>query len=87
MSPRTLHKAFISVTGLGPSSYFRQCSLNRARHALLQADPAEDKVTAIAASLGFTEIGRFSVRYRELFGESPLQTLQRRSRCIVAIPG
>ena len=54
---------------------------------MLQAHPAEDKVTAIAAALGFTEIGRFSVRYRELFGESPSQTLQRRPRCIVAIPG
>lgn len=87
MSPRTLHKAFISVTGLGPNSYFRHCALNRARRALLQAHPAEDKVTSIATGLGFTEMGRFSVRYRELFGESPLQTLQRRPRCIVAIPG
>jgi AraC-like DNA-binding protein len=87
LSPRTLHKAFLSVTGLGPHLYFRQCALNRAREALLQAHPAEDKVTAIAAGLGFTEIGRFSVRYRELFGESPSQTLARRPRCIVPIPG
>jgi hypothetical protein len=27
------------------------------------------------------------VRYRELFGESPSQTLQRSPRCMVAIPG
>ncbi|MEY3479576.1 MAG: hypothetical protein RIQ71_351 [Verrucomicrobiota bacterium] len=87
MSPRTLHSAFISITGLGPNSYFRHCALNRARHALLEAHPAENKVTAIAAEFGFTEMGRFSVRYRELFGESPLQTLQRRPRCIVPIPG
>jgi AraC-like DNA-binding protein len=87
VSPRTLQKAFISVTGLGPNAYFRHCALNRARHALLQAHPAEDKVTAIAAALGFTEIGRFSVRYRELFGESPSHTLARRPRCIVPIPG
>jgi AraC-like DNA-binding protein len=87
LSPRTLHKAFLSVTGLGPHLYFRQCALNRAREALLQAHPAEDKVTAIAAGLGFTEIGRFSVRYRELFGESPSQTLARRPRCIVPIQG
>lgn len=87
MSPRSLQKAFVSVTGMGPNAYFRHCALNRARNALLQAHPAEDKVTAIAAALGFTEIGRFSVRYRELFGESPSQTLQRRPRCIVPIPG
>ena len=87
MSPRTLQKAFVSVTGLGPQAYFRHCALNRARHALLQANPVEDKVTAIAVGLGFSEIGRFSVRYRELFGESPSQTLQRSPRCMVAIPG
>jgi AraC-like DNA-binding protein len=87
LSPRTLHKAFVSVTGLGPHLYFRQCALNRAREALLKAHPAEDKVTAIAADLGFTEIGRFSVRYRELFGESPSQTLARHPRRIVPIPG
>jgi hypothetical protein len=34
-----------------------------------------------------TEIGRFSVRYRELFGESPSQTLARLPRCIVPIQG
>ena len=87
LSPRTLHKAFVSVTGMGPHLYFRHCALNRAREALLTAHPAENKVTAIAAEFGFTEMGRFSVRYRELFGESPLQTLQRRPRCIVPIPG
>jgi AraC-like DNA-binding protein len=87
MSPRTLQKAFVSVTGLGPQAYFRHCALNRARHALLRANPVEDKVTAIAVGLGFSEIGRFSVRYRELFGESPSQTLQRSPRCMVAIPG
>jgi len=87
LSPRTLQKAFVSVTGMGPHLYFRQCALNRAREALLKAHPAEDKVTAIAADLGFTEMGRFSVRYRELFDESPSQTLARHPRCIVAIPG
>jgi len=87
LSPRTLYRAFVSVTGMGPHLYFRQCALNRAREALLKAHPVENKVTAIAADFGFTEIGRFSVRYRELFGESPSQTLARRPRCIVPIPG
>jgi AraC-like DNA-binding protein len=87
LSPRTLTRAFISVIGMGPHLYFRHCALNRAREALLKAHPVENKVTAIAAELGFTEIGRFSVRYRELFGESPSQTLVRRPRCIVPIPG
>ncbi len=87
LSPRTLQRAFVSVTGLGPHLYFRHCALNRAREALLKTHPVENKVTAIAAGFGFTEFGRFSVRYRELFGESPSQTLARRPRCIVPIPG
>jgi AraC-like DNA-binding protein len=60
--------------------------LNRARQALLASDSEEDKVTAIAAKLGFTELGRFAVRYRELFGESPSETLHRQKRAPVAIP-
>jgi AraC family ethanolamine operon transcriptional activator len=44
-------------------------------------------VTSIASSLGFTELGRFAVRYRNLFGETPSQTLQRPTRMMVAIPG
>ena len=51
--------------------------LARARFALLVADCRVAKVTVIATSFGFVELGRFSVEYRELFGESPSRTLQR----------
>jgi len=87
MSPRTLQKAFFSVTGMGPNAFFRTRLLNRARHVLLRSDPGGTKVCAVATDLGFTELGRFSVRYRELFGESPSQTLLRRPRPIVLVPG
>jgi AraC-like DNA-binding protein len=36
-----------------------------------------DDVTAIATSLGFTHLGRFSSAYRSAFGESPSRTLMR----------
>jgi len=32
-------------------------------------------VAKIATRFGFTELGRFSVEYREMFGESPSTTL------------
>ena len=88
VSPRTLQKAFISATGLPPHEYLLKRRLNRARQALLDAEPhGRESVTSIASSLGFTELGRFAVRYRNLFGETPSQTLQRPTRMMVAIPG
>ena len=40
-------------------------------------DPSEATVTRIVTDHGFWELGRFSVAYRALFGESPLETLRR----------
>jgi AraC-like DNA-binding protein len=48
------------------------------RWALLDGDPAEGRVTDIATEFGFWELGRFSVNYRHLFGESPSATLKGR---------
>jgi AraC-like DNA-binding protein len=87
VSPSTLQKAFISATGLPPCQYFIRRRLNQARAALLAADPRESFVTNIAFEHGFTEHGRFSVRYRELFGESPSDTLRRAPRKMFVIPG
>ena len=77
VSPRTLSYAFKAVTGASPHAFFLRERLNAARMALLRANPERDLVTSIALELGFTELGRFSTRYRELFGELPSATLAR----------
>jgi AraC-like DNA-binding protein len=75
VSERTLRKAFNNTRGLSPCRQLRMLRLSQARRALLSADCRRSTVTEIATSLGFSELGRFSVEYRKTFGESPSQTL------------
>jgi len=80
VSERTLRKAFLRVRGIPPCRHLRMLRLSGARRALLSADVSLAKVTEIAMSFGFAELGRFSVEYKKAFGESPSQTLYRRPR-------
>ena len=75
VSERTLRKAFHKTHGLPPCRHLRMLRLAQARSALLSADCNLVTVTEIATSFGFVELGRFSVEYRKVFGESPSQTL------------
>jgi transcriptional regulator GlxA family with amidase domain len=76
ISERTLRKAFHKIHGLPPCRRLRMLRLSEARRALLSADCKAVTVTEIATGFGFVELGRFSVEYRKLFGESPSETLQ-----------
>ena len=49
--------------------------LAQARRALLSADGRRATAMEIAVTLGFVELGRFSVEYRKTCGESPSKTL------------
>jgi transcriptional regulator GlxA family with amidase domain len=75
VSERTLRKAFHKTCGLAPCRHLRMLRLSEARCALLAADWRRVTVTEIATAFGFLELGRFSVEYRKVFGESPSQTL------------
>jgi AraC-like DNA-binding protein len=50
--------------------------MHLARSALIRADPASATVTGVATDYGFWELGRLSVEYRTLFGESPSVSLR-----------
>jgi len=63
--------------GMGPVRYLWLRRMHLARHALLRASEGAAAVTSIAMANGFWELGRFSVAYRGLFGETPLTTLRR----------
>ena len=63
--------------GIGPVRYLWLRRMHLARRALLTASEGRATVTSIAMAHGFWELGRFSVAYRGLFGETPLTTLRR----------
>ena len=84
VSEQTLRRCCHEHLGMGPVRYLWLRRMNLVRPALLRADPATATVTGIATDHGFWELGRFSVEYRALFGESPSASLRRLpdNRCI-----
>jgi AraC-like DNA-binding protein len=77
VSERALRACCHEHLGVGPVRYLWLRRMNLAHRALLRADLANTTVTAIATDHGFWELGRFSVDYRSLFGETPSATLHR----------
>jgi transcriptional regulator GlxA family with amidase domain len=77
VAERTLRLACEEHLGMGPIRYFSLRRMHTVRCALLRADPSTATVTRIATDHGFWELGRFSVTYRLLFGETPSETLRR----------
>jgi AraC-like DNA-binding protein len=74
---RTLRQYCLGHLGMSPSRYLWLRRMNLARRALAQPSGGAVSVTEIANEFGFGELGRFAVRYRQLFGESPSATLRR----------
>jgi AraC-like DNA-binding protein len=76
VSQRTLHSCCHEHYGVGPMRYLWLRRMNLAHRALLRTEAAKSTVTEIATDHGFWELGRFSVDYRTLFGQTPSATLQ-----------
>ena len=74
---RTLRLCCAEFLGVSPIRYNLLRRLNMARSALRQADPDTASVAEIARHHQFTELGRFAVAYRAIFGETPSSTLRR----------
>jgi len=74
---RTLRSCVSDFVGMGPARHINRQRLLRVHEALLRARPGQDRVTELAMRHGFSELGRFSVAYRAMFGEPPSATLGR----------
>jgi AraC-like DNA-binding protein len=77
VAERTLRASCEEHLGMGPIRYLTLRRMHLVRRALLRTDPSKATVTRIVTDHGFWELGRFSVAYRMLFGESPSRTLRR----------
>ncbi|MFJ3383983.1 MULTISPECIES: helix-turn-helix domain-containing protein [unclassified Curtobacterium] len=76
-SERTLQARFRSDLAMHPSEAVLRLRLQRARQ-ILQQSSGILLVKSVAQSVGIAHAGRFAVRYREQYGETPTQTLHRR---------
>lgn len=71
VSRRTLERAFQRTLDMSPAHYLTLFRLCRAREDLVSNS---DTVSNVAMKHGFFELGRFSQRYKQLFGEFPSET-------------
>lgn len=84
VSPRALQQAFRSYAGISPHQYLLARKLHAARRQLGRPQGIRSPVTDAAISAGFTHFGRFSGYYRQLFGETPRDTLARTAAHLTA---
>jgi AraC-like DNA-binding protein len=77
LSPRALQAGFRRDLATPPMAYLRGVRLRRAREALSAADRDATTVRAVAVGVGILHPSRFAADYREAFGETPSDTLNR----------
>ena len=79
VSQRVIYDCFARCYGLGPYETHQLRKLHRFRSAILDGKPYHGKITQAALMAGFHHRGRLTQLYRRHFGETPRQTMQRRT--------
>lgn len=74
LSARSLQLAFKKQLGVSPMQWLRQQRLDFSRQTLLHANP-DTTVIQVALYCGFASPSKFSMYYKQRFGESPSITL------------
>ncbi|WP_271834652.1 helix-turn-helix domain-containing protein [Dolichospermum circinale] len=75
-SSTALCSGFEEVFGISPMAYIKIQRLNGVRRALINPNPNTKTVMEVAQEWGFRNATYFIKHYQEMFGESPLKTLQ-----------
>jgi AraC-like DNA-binding protein len=76
VSARALQRSFERSDLPSPMTYLRQIRLHRVHTELAANSPDSVTVTTVAGRWGFVHLGRFASQYRQLFGETPSETLR-----------
>ena len=79
VSARALQNNFMRFYQTSPMQHLRDVRLNMVHERLLASDGSL-LVSDVALESGFNHLGRFSIFYREKYGESPSATMRRASR-------
>ena len=77
VSESTINRLFNAKFGISPKSYLIKLRLNAAHQDLNQSSPDKIKIYMIANKWGFWHMGQFAADYRKLFGELPMETLNK----------
>ena len=77
VSERTLRSAFHKLTDTSPLAYLKTHRLNQVYRELRDSDPSEVLIKQRAYANGFYHLGHFCRDYKQLFGESPSETIKR----------
>jgi AraC-like DNA-binding protein len=75
LSVRRLQALFQADCGMAPLQWLRQQRLQAVRESLLASTLPRPLISATALQFGLSHFGDFSKAYREVFGESPRETL------------
>lgn len=77
---RTLERGVRAQFDCTVVQFLRKWRLNAARQRLVALGPQDGKVSDVAMSFGFFDLGRFASAYRACFGENPSETLAATAR-------
>ncbi len=75
ISESQLHHAFKKEYGITPKKYLQLLRLNAIRKVLLLSDPNSVTIEEVVYKYNIFHMGHFSAQYKNIFGETPSQTL------------